>query len=79
MLPLKLCWSLTPCKVQGSMVHGKFLANLGLTEPSSGLAYVFFSRVHRFKDIAIGEGGGLCWDRLTNKINLESEFKERRK
>ena len=75
MLPLKLCWSLTPWKVQGSTVRGKLLANLGLNEPSSGLAYVVFSRVRRFKDIAIE--GGLCWDRLTNKINLKTDFKER--
>ena len=77
MLPLKLCWSLTPWKVQGSTIRGKLLANLGINEPSSGLAYVVFSRVRRFKDIAIE--GGLCWDRLTNKINLKNDFRERRK
>ena len=76
MLPLQLCWSLTPWKVQGSTVRGKLLASLGLTEPSSGLVYRFFLRVSRFKDISIE--GGLYWDRLTSKINLKSEFKERR-
>ena len=77
MLSLKLCWSLTLWKEQVSTVRGKVLANLGITETSSGLSYVVFSRLRRFKDIAIE--GGLCVDRLTNKINLKSEFKERRK
>ena len=50
MLPLELCWSLTPWKVQGSTARGKLLANLGLTETSSGLAYVVS---HEYADLRI--------------------------
>ena len=53
MFPLKLCCSLTPWNVQGSMVHRKLLADLGITETSVGLPYVLFSRLHIFKDIYI--------------------------
>ena len=75
MIPLKLCYAFTPWKIQGQTIDKKLVATLGRLERSNGLTYVIFSRVRRFKDIAID--GGLCFTRLATRIGSATSFKYR--
>jgi len=75
MIPLKLSYAFTPWKLQGQTIDTKLVGNLGLLERSNGSTYVIFSRVRRFKDLAID--GGLSFSRLTKKIGSSTSFKYR--
>ena len=75
MLPLKLCYAFTPWKIQGQTIDNKLVGTLGTLEKSNGLTYVIFSRVRRFKNIAID--GGLTYSRLSNRIGSSVSFKYR--
>ena len=73
--PLHLCWAFSPWRIQGQTINNTLVANLGKSEKSPGLSYVFFSRLRKFSNLLID--GGLTFDCLTNKILSNKRFKDR--